>query len=150
MTQLYYLGPLEKEEEIIEELKQSRVLSIDTETISLKNRTCIGIGLCSGKHRWYFPMFPQENKWKGLLSNLLATGNVRLYYHNYKYDSPVLKQTLGKVDCINIEDSYLLAHNMGMQSGLEHLGKTLLGYDDRFSIQNLLQEAADRGIKHPT
>lgn len=143
MTSMYYLGPLEEESEIIESLRQSRVLSIDTETISLKDRTCIGIGLCSGEHRWYFPMFPEENKWKELLGSKLTDGSVRQYYHNYKYDRPVLEQAIGKI-AGNVEDSYLLAHNMGIPAGLEAIGKNMLGFTDMFSIQDLLKATGKR------
>lgn len=149
MTQLVYLGSLEKQEDVEAELSNHSIFSCDTETISLKNRTCIGIGLCSGEHRWYFPFdIETGNRHADTISKILTDPTVTKLYHNVNYDYSVLEEALGiQIDWYGIEDSYLLAKNMGIEAGLEAIGTNMLGYTDMFSIQDLFTET---GLKSST
>ena len=137
----YYNGEATDEEAAIRELIEARRLAVDTETISLKDRTCIGIGSGTANSQWYYPTYPSNSKWGSLLGSVLAPANQsRKLYHNFKYDYPVLRATLGPIDDKEIEDSYLIALQMGMSSGLEYIGKGLLGFSDMFSISDLFAE----------
>ncbi|KKM96187.1 hypothetical protein LCGC14_1180550 [marine sediment metagenome] len=84
-----YVGPHDyTEEQLIERLKgeSPATISIDTETISLKDRTCIGIGIgLNAREAVYFPILPDESKYLDLCWELLSRPSVKVFC-NALYD----------------------------------------------------------------
>jgi len=89
MLNIAYIGPHDyNEEQLIERLKSESppVISIDTETISLKDRTCIGIGIAlNPREAVYFPILPDESRYLDLCWELLSRPSVKAFC-NALYD----------------------------------------------------------------
>ncbi len=89
MPNIAYIGPHDyNEEQLIQRLKDESpaVISIDTETISLKDRTCIGIGIAlNPREAVYFPILPDESRYMPLCWELLSRPSVKAFC-NALYD----------------------------------------------------------------
>ena len=89
MSNLAYYGPhTYTEEQLIERLKSEHpsVIAIDTETISLKDRTIIGIGIALNElEAVYFPILPDESRYLPLCWELLSRPSTKVF-HNALYD----------------------------------------------------------------
>ena len=89
MPNIAYYGPHDyTEEELIERLKSESpaAIAIDTETISLKDRTIIGIGIALNEQEAvYFPILPDESKYLPLCWELLSRPSTKVF-HNALYD----------------------------------------------------------------
>lgn len=92
MDDFFYDGPIEDASERIRTLSQCTLLAFDTETINLKDRSCIGVGICAGEHRWYFPTIEGDNPYSDLIRKLLNSKDVTKLFHNVEYDYNVLRQ----------------------------------------------------------
>lgn len=144
MQTLAYLGPQVSEEDIIYTLiNSSGPISVDTETISLKNKQAIGIGIqISDQDRYFFRVFPEPSRYLPIVAAMLQDKTRAKIYHNCKgFDLDVLSEF--SPDDINVEDTYFKARVLGIESNLDYIGKNLLGFDDMFSIPELLQETSD-------
>ncbi len=82
MFNIAYTGPHDyTEEQLVERLKgeSTTTISIDTETISLKDRTCIGIGIgLNAREAVYFPILPDESRYLDLCWELLSRPSVKV------------------------------------------------------------------------
>ncbi|KKM14858.1 hypothetical protein LCGC14_1701850, partial [marine sediment metagenome] len=89
MPNIAYIGPHDyTEEELIERLKAESpaVIAIDTETISLKDRTLIGIGIAlNEREAVYFPVLPDCSKYLYLAWRLMGAPGVKVFF-NALYD----------------------------------------------------------------
>src|SRR3990172_6118105 len=89
MPDIPYLGPEDYDQEsLVARLKaeQPTILSIDTETVSLKDRRIIGIGIgLNQREAVYFPVWPYRSKHLDLAWRLLATYSTKVF-HNAMYD----------------------------------------------------------------
>ncbi len=89
MTNIAYIGPHDyTEEELIERLKSENLgtIAVDTETVSLKDRTLIGIGIAlNAREAVYFPILPDESRYLDLCWELLSRPSVKVFC-NALYD----------------------------------------------------------------
>ncbi|KKL15224.1 hypothetical protein LCGC14_2507800, partial [marine sediment metagenome] len=89
MPNIAYIGPHDYTEgQLIERLKGESpgTISIDTETISLKDRTIIGIGVgLNPREAVYFPILPEESKYLPLCWELLSRPSTKVLF-NALYD----------------------------------------------------------------
>ncbi len=126
------------------------MIAVDTETISLKDTTCIGIGIAPNPNEaFYIPVLPEPSEILPQVMDLLADKSITKLYHNAVFDLNTLRtlaidDNFPHPDVDNIEDTTLMAKVMGMTAGLEDLGTDVLGLDYLFSIQDLLQETRER------
>lgn len=92
--QFYYLGDVAPHKGMYQEYLTDRhplLIGVDTETISLKERIAIGIGIAVEPNiGFYFPLFPKESvtvPW-----HLLKDPNVTQVYHNGMFDLACLRE----------------------------------------------------------
>ncbi len=89
MPDIAYTGPHDyTEEQLIERLKAESpsVIAIDTETISLKDRTIIGVGIAlNEREAVYFPILPDCSKHLYLAWRLMGGPGVKVFF-NALYD----------------------------------------------------------------
>lgn len=94
MVDIAYLGPnTYTKDELIDRLTSEvpPVLAIDTETISLKDRTIIGVGFAlNEREAVYFPILPEPSAYLALAWRLLDTHSVK-GFHNALYDLHALE-----------------------------------------------------------
>ena len=131
-------------------------IAVDCETISLKDKTCIGFGIAiSPWEAFYVPVLPDRSTLLERAYSLVEARSPLLkVYHNAAFDIDVFRnliesEKLGELDVWNIQDTSIMAQVSGMRSALDVLGKEVLGYDHLFTIQELLGEPKERGIKRP-
>lgn len=108
-------------------------VAVDTETVSLKDRTCVGVGVAfSRTEAIYFRMFPDESPYIGCLQSILCNPQVLKIYHNALFDLGVLAP-LGYVgvwdpiDMTNIADTSTAARVQGSEASLSFLSMEILG-----------------------
>ena len=89
MPNIAYIGPHDyTEEELITRLKSENLgtIAVDTETVSLKDRTLIGIGIAlNAREAVYFPVLPEESRYLDLCWELLSRPSTKVF-HNALYD----------------------------------------------------------------
>jgi hypothetical protein len=93
VVKLAYRGPHDySEEQVVNMLSSARpdVLTIDTETVSLKDRRMIGIGMAlNPREAVYFPTEPFVSPYLGLAWNLLSQDSIKVFF-NALYDLYVM------------------------------------------------------------
>ena len=98
MANLAYLGPHDySEDQLLARLEETPpIIAVDTETVSLKDRRCIGIGFALNDHEAvYFPTRPVPSKYLRLAWKLLAGPSLKVF-HNALYDlTAILEYYLG-------------------------------------------------------
>jgi len=101
MANIAYIGPHDyTEEQLVERLKSENpdVLAIDTETISLKDRTLIGIGISlNEREAVYFPVLPDRSKYLYLAWRLMMGHGVKVFC-NALYDLYALTEYRSDTD----------------------------------------------------
>jgi len=88
VANLAYLGPHDySEDQLLARLEETPpIIAVDTETVSLKDRRCIGIGFAlSADEAVYFPTMPVPSKHLRLAWKLLASPALKIF-HNALYD----------------------------------------------------------------
>tara|TARA_Y100000310_G_scaffold344943_1_gene460657 strand:- start:93 stop:1790 length:1698 start_codon:yes stop_codon:yes gene_type:complete len=89
-------------------------VAIDTETISLKDRTVLGVGFAlPGNHNFYFDLTDPGFPW-----HLLLPSSIRKIWHNATFD--LSHEVLGKfgADIDNIEDTAIITRLLNIPTGL--------------------------------
>jgi len=125
------------------------MIAIDTETISLNDTTCIGIGIAPSPHEaFYIPILPEPSPLLPQVMDLLADTSITKIYHNAVFDLNTLRELADEYDfptpdVSNIQDTTLMAKVAGFNAALEELGTNTLGLDYLFSIQDMLTEARE-------
>ena len=134
----------------------SGMIAVDTETISIKNKTCIGIGVAiNPDETYYLTVFPKQcPKLLDILA-LVANEAITKLYHNAVFDLDVLEilskeLRVSKPDATNIQDTSLLSQINGERAGLDYQSTIHLGWSNPHSIGGLLDKAKQDGHKRPT
>jgi DNA polymerase I-like protein with 3'-5' exonuclease and polymerase domains len=145
-----YIGPGNPgtEVEALELVEQAArdygVIAVDTETVSLKNRTCIGLGISCHGHRVYLSV---ESEYFDRALELPANPHLKKVYHNAAFDLGVLWDTghwRGVVypDWGNIADTSTMAQVQGLPANLSVLAARVLGIEIK-EISDILPERQD-------
>ena len=151
---LWYEGPYEDESEewhsrrILGGIPRNKI-SVDTETITTKDQTCIGLGIgLSSQEAYYFGVLPQRSPLVDAAVDMAASKHRTKLYHNANYDIQVLRQLataeeLSLPDVWNIEDTANLAHVSGRRAALDIVAEEA-GVEGLFTIPQLLDETRAR------
>lgn len=153
-----YVGPVTLTPETLPEILDrvshpTGMVAIDTETISIKDKTCLGIGIAlSSEEAIYFQAEPELSPHIGCLASVLCSGDTLVVYHNALFDLEVLT-IVGDIwewppiDTTNIADTSSMARVQGLEASLYMLSIGLL---DRFimTYEELVLDGGDRK-KHP-
>lgn len=119
------------------------IIAADTETISLKNRTCIGLGISCREHRVYVSVeSPMFDRMMALLSN----EHLLKVYHNSTFDLQVEDECadwrgIAAPDFYRIADTSTMAQVQGLPAKLADLTALLLGREIQ-EISDILPERA--------
>lgn len=134
--------------EIMDSLNRAKYMTIDTETVSLTDRTCIGIGVqWSDTESAYFQVLPYTDPDVLWLMDILGDPKRTKIYFNAMFDLRVLydlayDEGYTLPDMTNIEDASMAAQIQGQPDhSLDGLTTKLLGYTNPLSIKGLLTEA---------
>ena len=111
-----------------------KVCSIDTETISLEDRTLVGFSCADNSHAEYYPIahnkFPNSDKMKckKMLQEIVDTCTI--VFHNSSFDVPVLTNWGIDFSKVDIHDTLIIANLLdeNVRHGLKVLSKRYLGY----------------------
>ena len=147
-----YRGPASTNDELVERLQQipyeTGIIAVDTETISIKDLTCIGIGLqVSPTESFYIEVWPDPSDLLSIVTGLIADTKITKLYFNANFDFRVLEflhETDGcpLPDYINIADASIAAQIQGQTShSLDDLSLDLLNTTNEYSISGLLDIA---------
>src|SRR3990167_8948445 len=125
--------------------RSTGIMSVDTETLSLENKTCVGIGFAiSSYEAFYVPVLPSTCAYLPRLMATLANPRITKIYHNSNFDLAVMRKLaidewLPMPDTTVVEDTSIMAQVSANRVALETLGKELLGHTDLFSVQDVLE-----------
>lgn len=144
-----YLGPDDVDEDDLADLildYPMTDLAVDTETVSLKNRAPIGVGIKFGPHRVYGALYPDVSPVIPAIMTRLADRRLTKIYHNSMFDLRVLaefaeEEGFPAPDRINIEDTSLIAQLVGNRASLEWNSEHYNAYSNEYQIKALLEEA---------
>ena len=147
MAEYIYIGPSDDPLSTLDSYWP--VIAVDTETISLKNQVCIGIGIMFGPHRLYVQTYPELTEIATKVMWLISRPDITKVYHNVFYDYRVLcdlaeEEGLNIPDLTNIADTSLMAKVSGHSASLEDSSIELLNFSNEYSIKGLLAEAGHR------
>lgn len=88
----------------------TRIVACDIETISLKDRTIVGIGLATdAQNAFYFPTLPVPSPYLTEVLQCLNNPNIVKIFHNGMYDLPELQKQFQVTIGNNIIDSLVMA-----------------------------------------
>ena len=130
------------------------LIAVDTETISIKDKTCIGIGIAlSAQEAVYFRVLPDMSIEVDHLINCLCNAAITKIGHNILFDLQVLatvREELGwpSIDLTNIADTSIMARVQGLEASLQSLTYTLLGRYIQSYGEMLVEEGGGRKV-HP-
>lgn len=153
-----YIGPVTLTPETLPDIlarvdNPAGMVAIDTETMSVKDKTCLGVGVAlSSEEALYFQAEPETSPYIEHLSHMLCSSDVLKVYHNALFDLEVLT-IIGEIwewptiDTSNIADTSIMARVQGLPSSLHDLSLALL---DRYITEygEMLYDGGDRK-KHP-
>ena len=111
------------------------MVAIDTETVSLKDRTCIGVGMAlSSIEAIYFRVMPDASPYLDSIIGILCSPHVLKIYHNALFDLGVLTiygdiMEWPPIDMSNIADTSIMARIQGLEAALGPLALQILGMD---------------------
>lgn len=111
------------------------VVALDTETISLKDRSCVGIGMAlSSDEAIYFRVLPDMSPYVDHVMNVVCNPDILKVYHNAMFDLDVLTiagEEWGwpAIEKTNIADTSILVRVQGKDAQLGMVAIGLLGMD---------------------
>jgi DNA polymerase-1 len=109
--------------QILQELTSASIVGVDTETVSLEDKSMIGLAIAPSPD--YAVWFSEDSPYFHIALNILRNPAVTKVFHNCKFDFDVL-EPLG-IDETNYEDTEILAYTLNMPQKLynlsAHLGK---------------------------
>jgi len=119
--------------DIIRKIENSKYVSLDTETLSLTDKTLVAFSFCCDGQSFFVPvaMNTMENfskqEVRSILTTILNRDNV--IYHNYLFDAQVLRK-IGFIPTKLPHDTMIIAHllNENRKVGLKSLVKEELNY----------------------
>ena len=115
---LAYFGPGNPttEEEALELVEANiRVyghVAIDTETISIKDKTCIGVGYSCREHRVYLSV---ESEFFDRALELAANPHILKIYHNAMFDLIVLSMSVKRLEFTLLDCNHNLDTSFALQ-----------------------------------
>ena len=129
----------------------TNMIAVDTETVSLKDRTMLGFGIAiSPDEAYYVPVWPEQSEILLQVYSLICDSSITHLGHNYTFDLGVFRQfavskNLPFPDYNNIHDTGIMANVSALDADLHTLaykysntGLTL------FTIPQLLDEARNK------
>ena len=128
-------------------------IACDTETISVKDKTCLGIGIAlNEKEAVYFQVLPYMSPHIEVLIHVLCNPDILVIYHNAIFDLEVLTIVGSiwewpKVNMTNIADTSSMARVQGLPAGLHTLTMLLLNRSI-MTYEELVLDGGDLK-KHP-
>ena len=132
-----YRGPADPSlgvEALVKRLDDAQgVVAVDTETISIKDRTCIGLSIALGPtESIYFRMLPDTSEFWQHAMRAVARPDLTKVYHNALFDLGVLSTVaphMYQPDVTNIADTSLIAKVQGQPARLKDLAFDRLGLE---------------------
>lgn len=113
--EFFYYGKRTPDKSLIDLLTHhTGTIGIDTETVSLKDKTLIGIGVAISPTDAFF--IPYQSPHMAKVKQLLSDKRVLKVFHNSRFDLEVLS-SLG-VPIINWVDTLIAAHSLGLPAKL--------------------------------
>src|SRR5690606_23017205 len=94
MKAIYHGISQESDDAVIERLLHppTNIIAVDTETISTKDQTCIGIGIAINPNEaYYIPIWPQPSEILLQVYDLLTRKDIIKLGHNYNFDIASLR-----------------------------------------------------------
>ena len=125
----------------------TNIIAVDVETVSLVDKTIIGIGVAiSPTDSYYCPIYPITSEIINQVYLLTTRSDITKIFHNGNFDIEGLRQyaishSLPEPDIWNIADTNLMANNAALPPDLHSLGRDLLSDYSLFTISSLLTEA---------
>jgi len=128
---------IDYENKLLDNLKKARTVAVDTETVSLTDKTMVGFSFAFDKNVFYIPV--KDNFLKNMTRNkalnllnwiMFECSNV--IFHNSSFDIPVLKQYgVEFPEDFCCEDTVIIANlvNENMMHGLKKLTKQYFNYN---------------------
>lgn len=109
----YYYGDIEPRAGLYTDyLTDSKTIAIDVETISLKEKIAIGVGIAPNpKMAFYFPLFPEPSPYTPW--HLLKNPEVKKLFHNSPFDLLCLREY--EISNNNIGDTSVMAHLLNIR-----------------------------------
>lgn len=148
MSQILYVGEAPNKDSMLASLWAAPVIAVDTETINLKDKTCVGIGIqWSDTERLYIPVLPESNDSLPSIMGKIGSSDCTKLLFNAPFDIRTLQQLayeegLTPPDYHNIEDVSVAAQIQGnAEHSLDELSLKYLDYSNQYSIKGLLAEA---------
>lgn len=124
-------------EEMYNKCKQLTLFAVDTETISLEDKTMIGMSIATNDESWYIPVsILPVITFKKYIKDLLEDNNIKKVFHNAKFDMKVFKK-IG-IGINKYYDTMIMAYLVDngkrtydsvQKFGLKFLAKEVLGVD---------------------
>lgn len=104
-------------------------VAVDIETVSLKDKRVVGIGMSGdGQDAWYVPFLPEISPYAtDALIRVVDNPNITKIYHNCLFDLPALLPF--GADTSRINDTLILCYLTGMLPGLKEAAKVCLGME---------------------
>ncbi len=115
MSNVFYLGKQAPSDHIVEDMLslQPKVVAIDIETISLKERMPLGFSVAFTENDVvYFPVYPEPCPEVELVKPLLLDRSVKKVAHNAMFDLDVMP-LIYQIDRSNIADTNVMARLLG-------------------------------------
>lgn len=112
--------------------KEAKLFSIDTETVSLEDKTMIGFSVATDNYSWYVSMdYFKNNEYVSYMQKLGEDENLIKVFHNAKFDLQVFKKK--DIYFKRFYDSMVMAWLVDtgrrFTFGLKQLAKDILGVD---------------------
>ena len=151
MVKFHYRGPYESssEEFLLDRLLHppTTLIAVDTETVSLKDRTMLGFGVAINPNEaYYIPLWPERSELlEQVYDGLICNPNITKLGHNYGFDLSVfrrfaLSENRPVPDFNNIHDTGIMANVSALDAELYKLGIRFTDFK-LFTISDLLDEA---------
>lgn len=122
-----YYGNRQPRRELVYELllnNPPKLLSIDTECISLKHPEPVGIAVATSPNdSFYFPIQPEPSALLPRVLSILKDGSITKIGHNLLFDLRVMPE----IDRTNIADTLVMAHLAGLRRADLDTVATLIG-----------------------
>jgi DNA polymerase-1 len=110
------LGPKDRVQ-ILQELVSASIVGVDTETVSLEDKSMIGLAIAPSPD--YAVWFKEDSPYLHIALNILRNPAVTKVFHNCKFDFDVL-EPFG-IDETNYEDTEILAYTLNLPQKLYNL-----------------------------
>ena len=121
---VYHRGTHSNPPELFDKLltEPPSLLAVDTEVVSLENRTLLGVGVALSSSEGFYVPVEEELRFE-LLMNLLRSPKIQKIYHNAPFDLRVLRPY--SVDCSNVDDTATMLRLLGQPASLEEASVSL-------------------------